>query len=316
MGSQRKVRVRTGRRAKAKRRGLAALVAHRAFAPLLGLWGAGLGGLAVMVLPPALIEGLTRGTVIATYDLPLQAVIAGALAAVLGVALFLPAAARSAAARARIVTASPRDAAVRRVRPIDPARDLGTKSLDDPIETMPFATPAWRDADLVEPEPAPEPYEDAPPALDLAAFAELPDHDPVWVEEASPSPEPAAAAPQPARQSEAAAPEPRRTVAPLRPPAPGTAALARLRATPVSELSMAQMVERFAGALHEHRAAAPTRGLDAGELAAREAALAEALKALAVLTGAGAPPPVGDAEEPLRAALSRLHPRQGGARAH
>jgi hypothetical protein len=93
-------------------------------------------------------------------------------------------------------------------------------------------------------------------------------------------------------------------------PEPGTAALARLRAVPTSELSMAEMVERFAGALHEHRASPPTRALSAADLAAREAALAEALKALAALSGGDASD---KSREPLRAALAQLQaPRNVG----
>jgi hypothetical protein len=360
MASGRKVKGARHRQRKRSKRNLGPLVASRFYAPLLGMWGALLAGGSVMVLPPALVHAATEGTLIGTFDMPTQTVIAGGLALVLGIALYAPAAARSAAARRRLHPISVLASMSRRVRPIDPVRDLGSKSLDDPIETMPFATPAWRDADVdaphsasepvaqpapvqeaeaqplprfmrhaipeVAPAPAPAPQPamashgpagDMPQELDLAAFAELPGRNAVWVEEA-----PAAAAPPivdpafvPTREADEPAAAPSRPAAPP-PPAPGTAALARLRAVPASELSMIEMVERFAGALHEHRAASPARNLPAAELAAREAALAEALKALAALTSSVPASPVADADAPMRAALSQLHPQRMSVRAH
>jgi hypothetical protein len=105
-----------------------------------------------------------------------------------------------------------------------------------------------------------------------------------------------------------------RPAAPPSPPEPGTAALARLRAVPPSELSLAEMVERFAAALQEHRDTPPARALGGADLAAREAALAEALKALTALSG-GVPAdsPAGERDAPLRAALAQLQTRRGAA---
>lgn len=328
------------------------LVANKAFAPMLGLWGALLGGLVIMVLPPMVISAATKGTLIATFDLPTQATIAGCIAVVLGTVLFLVAAAQSTEARHRRPSNSIVGAVSRRVRPIDPVRDLGSKSLDDPIETMPFATPAWRDAEVgepapapasmakrdPEPEPKPEPVaapavaeESVPLALDLAQFAELPGRNAVWVEEPlelsavaavtpvdAPAPAPA---PAPVAVRVASfAPERAASIAELRaaappPPQPGTAALARLRALPTSELSLVEMVERFAGALHEHRAGMPAHALSAEEIAARGTALSEALKALAALSGdfANRAAADGHVHEPLHAALSQLQPRRGAA---
>lgn len=344
-----------------------ALVARPFFAPLVGLWGALLGGLTVMVVPARTLEVLAEGTLLATFDIPVQLQLAGGSAVVLGGLLFVLAAAKSADARRRLNPHSILNFVNRKVSPIDPVRDLGSKSIDEPVETMPFATPAWRDADLepaAQEKPAvsaaPEPREAAPEIeaeaalprvmrhslpesaeapvpeaasqsvpleLDLAQFAELPGRNAVWVEEpvaplAPAAPEPApepVAAPQPiAAPAVAAVPGPApRTVRPRRPatppPLPGTAALARLRAVPPGELSMVEMVERFAGALHEHRSNAPARTLTAAELAAREAALAEALKALAALSGIGGEPAPTDRDAPLRAALSQLQPRRGAA---
>ena len=305
------------RKARKSRKGKkGALVAHRAFAPFLGLWGLMLGALVVLVLPAEMVEAATRGLMIGNLGLPVQPLLAGTAAVLLGGALFMIAASFGAAARRKTEQPSVVRRAVRELRPIDPARDLGSRSLDEPIETMPFASPAWRDAELEEPAPK------APAAvpvreLDLSEFAELPGRNAVWVEEQAPEVQ-AATAPSAPVEAEApcAAPQPRvaalRAVAPL--PDPGTAALTRLRSVPASELSLPQMVERFAGALHEHRTTPPARSLSAADLAAREAALADALKALAAISG-----PVRDATalqgegDPLHAALARLQPQRGAA---
>jgi hypothetical protein len=282
---------------------------------MLGLWGAILAGASVMVVPGAVFDGAIGGTVLAGLGALAQPAIAGLAALILGAGLFAAAAAASRKARRRAEAPSVAEFAVRRVNPIDPARDLGSQSLDDPIKTVPFAMPAWQDeladehdaksATADEPEPKPEPApepEPAPLAMDLAAFAELPGRNAVWVEEAVSSD------PVPDALPEPTLPEPDVSTLPL--PEPGTAALARLRAVPTSELSMAEMVERFAGALHEHRASPPIRSLSAADLAAREAALAEALKALAALSGEEAS---GSVREPLRTAIAQLQaPRRSG----
>jgi hypothetical protein len=298
------------------------LAAHGAFAPILGLWGAALGGLATLVLPHALIASLVTQTGLAAYSGLAQPVLAGLAALVLGGVMFAIAAMITRRARRRADTPSIAEVAGRRVRPIDPARDLGSRSLDDPLETMPFATPAWQleprqpepELHAPEPEPQPEPDMPAPVELDLAQFAELPGRNAVWVEEqpasvapaplAEPTPTPAPVAYAPFSALRTPAPRP------VRPADPSAAALARLRAVAPSELSMAEMVERFAGALHEQRSAASGKALSGHELAAREAALAEALKSLAALSNDGSTPVQG---EPLRAALARLQGLRGAA---
>lgn len=297
---------------KRRKRAPGSLVAHRAFAPLLGLWGVALAGASVMVVPAAVFAGAIRGTAIAVLGPLAQPAIAGAAAVILGAGLFIIASAASRKALRRADTPSVAEFAVRRV--IDPVHDLGSRSLDDPLDAVPFAAPAWQDEaetaaeTETETEAGPEP---APLAMDLAAFADLPGRNGVWVEEqvaadAAPEDEPLA---EPV--AEPAPPVASVPVAALPLPEPGTAALARLRALPTSELSMAEMVERFAGALHEHRSSPPTRALSAADLAAREAALAEALKALAALSGDEAS---GNVREPLRAALAQLQtPRRVGA---
>lgn len=320
------------KRSVSKDRSKAKLASHKAFAPLLGLWGGLLGGLVVVVLPGAMVEQAVGGTLLSTWDVLPQPLLALIAALLLGVGLFAVAADMHSRAQRASAGTSLVKAAARRMRPIDPVRDLGSKSLDDPIETMPFATPAWRDADLdateakpaqeaapepeATPEPAPAPVSDLPPApvaLDLSEFAELPTRNAVWVEElpvAKPSP-----VEEPAPVAEPVSP-PRAPAlrAVVSPPEPGTAALARLRAVPPSELSLVEMVERFAGALHEHRATPPSRTLSGADLAAREASLAEALKALAALSGdATVNAALKARDEPLRAALAQLNtPRSMG----
>jgi len=304
----------------AKRRS-GSLIAHGAFAPLLGLWGAALGGLVVMVLPGALIAPIMAQTALVAWSAQAQPVLAGLAALVLGGALFAVAAMLTRRAR-RANKDLVAELLVRRVRPINPLRDLGSRSLDEPITTMPFAAPAWQSDPTIseraapamsEPEPAPD--MPAPRELDLAQFAEMPGRNAVWVEEPPASAERAAPG-EPAALAEAApAPVAYAPVSELRAPTPrraepGTAALARLRAVPPSELSLAEMVERFAGALHHQRSTASGKTLSAQELAAREAALAEALKALSALSSDGAAPVQG---EPLRAALARLQGLRGAA---
>ncbi|WP_146107715.1 hypothetical protein [Porphyrobacter sp. HT-58-2] len=282
-----------------------------------------LGGLVVLVLPPVMIETATRGTLIATIGLPVHLTIALLAAVVLGGGLFALASVVSSAARRRAKSISIAELAGRRLRPIDPVRDLGTSSIDDPIDTIPFATPAWREAPeaeaavAAEPEPKAEVCEAevpaaAPRSLDLSEFAELPGRNAVWVEEPAPvaqdMPELEAELP---RDTDMAPPRPVARIKPAAPPLhPSAAALARLRAVPPSELSIVQMVERFAGALHEHRTAAPGKALSAQDIAAREAALAEALRALAALSSRSAPE---TEAEPLQAAIARLQGMRGAA---
>jgi hypothetical protein len=329
-----------GRRPVRQRPAKMSLAAHRAFAPLLGLWGALLGAGVVLVLPTAMVEQMLHGTLIGTWASAAQPALAWIFGGLLGGLLFAFAAYRHVGARRQGRGPSIAAMAARQVTPINPARDLGSLRLDDPVERMPFSTPAWRDADLdnakpvgadagaaPEPQPAPAPAPAAAPEpipapveLDLAAFAELPGRNAVWVEElpaateaaAEPAPEPAAA-PQPDPVADMRARRNRAVAAPI--PAPGSAALARLREVPTHELSLAQMVERFAGALDEVRKTAPGRSLAPSDLAAREAALAEALKALEALSGKNRPAPrLPRREDPLHAARARLQPHYAQAR--
>ncbi|BDI59961.1 hypothetical protein [Qipengyuania nanhaisediminis] len=169
------------------------------------------------------------------------------------------------------------------------------------------------------PSPAPSPAPDAdqaddkappahdreaekPIALDLAEFADLPGRDGVWVSEPT---------------CDAASPDGNQS------------ALDRLRGRSPEELSLAELVERLAGALNEHQNAAAARapGDMAASMAGREAMLAEALKSLTAFTKEGlgtvegsdaqgariAASQIGTAERELRAALVKLQGLRGAA---
>lgn len=306
------------------------LAASRAFAPLLGIWGALLGALPVLVLPSEAVAAATRNTVMPLLGVPVQPLLAGMAAlALAAIAFALAALAHQRARRRAGIHVLGRYAMRQTPPPIDPVRDLGSRSLDDPIAAMPFASmserapaaqaPQHDPADLTESDAAP-----VPRTLDLAEFGALPGRNAVWVEEGDADMDAPAfviAAEPEAAPEPALAPEPASQPAPVSGlrsvasvPDPGTAALARLRAVEPSELSLPQMVERFAGALHEHRASPPVRALSAADLAAREAALADALKALSTLSGHQPFDHASDQNrEPLRTALAQLQ-RAGGTR--
>jgi hypothetical protein len=317
MTIRQQLRAEQGERRKDPARARRTLSAHPAFAPLMGLWGGALAGLSVMVLPANLIAQVAQGSGAKVLGGLAQPILAGLSAVLLGGTMYLLAggwkreSGRNADAPSLVATAS------RHVRAIDPQRELGSASFDEPVVAMPFGAQPSQPA--VEPAVA-EPDMPAPRALDLAEFATLPGRNAVWVEdEPADKPLPQAVAEDIAPDTPVATPAeplvmtPRPTRIGMAPPPrahPNAAALARLRATPTQELSLAEMVERFAGALQEHRDAAPAKGLDGRDVAAREAALAEALKALASLSGTPSPAPQDNA---LHDALSQMQSMRGAA---
>ena len=153
-----------------------------------------------------------------------------------------------------------------------------------------------------------KPLVDKRDALDLDSFSALPDPSVEAKEEAGLGE---------SAQIHDAAPEPK--------PAPTPAsALEVLRKKPTGELSLVEMVERFAAALHERQAQERARFENTQQ--SRDAALAEALKALTLFTENGfdaaadrpraaspTPASIDQTEEELRSALTRLQGLRGAA---
>jgi len=75
------------------------LAAHRAYAPLLGMWGALLGAGVVVVLPMAMVEQMLRGTLIGSWAAAAQPALAWLVGGLLGGLLFAFAAHRHIRAR-------------------------------------------------------------------------------------------------------------------------------------------------------------------------------------------------------------------------
>lgn len=298
------------RRGRATRRARPTLRAHPLFVPILAVWGALLGGLVTIVLPTGSVLAAAANIGLGAFDefsrfalVGLAALGTGGLMLTLGMAL-------ASKPRTHMDTPSIAAMAVRHVRTIDPASELGSVTFDAPVVAMPFsstdnraeaaAAPTSATAPATAPVPLAVVETTAPEAaaslaLDLAQFAALPGRNAVWVEEPVASAAHAAPAPEPATPARRTAP---------RPASPS--AIERLRAVPTSELSLIQMVERFAAAVHEHQSV-PT---SSAGLAARDAALAEALRALAALSRESE---AQTQSEPLREALGRLQELRGAA---
>lgn len=187
--------------------------------------------------------------------------------------------------------------------------------------------PPVRSNTATPPQSAAQPSSDAsvpqqqpPRELDLGEFAQLPNRNAVWVtgEEAdrssAESPAPTAApAPVPAHS-------PTRPTQPPHASLPAQGALEKLRRKPPENLSLVEMVERFAAALHERQQAERSRGPQAAP--GRDAALAEALKALTLFTERGfdrgsddasTPAELSETERELRDALAKLQSLRGAA---
>ncbi|MFU7526932.1 hypothetical protein [Qipengyuania sp. ASV99] len=371
------------------------IAAHGSFVPMLTIWGAALLGLAIIVLPDSAIVRMSMVSGLVSLGGSAKFVFAGIAAALGGGLAFVIANALRDRARGNEAQVSVVGAvSSRRVRPIDPVTDLGSDSLDAPIETMPFGVEDEEDAfdpaaytgnpaaiasarreptlgelakrgyEIEEPQDAAAPettggftrrhFKDAlietcegatceaaagvvdtaageysslsrispkpkagsaplaerPRALDLSEFAELPGRNAVWVEEQGA--EKASASPS--------------SIRPAQPPA---TALEKLRQTPPEDLSLVQMVERFAAALHERqeseRSGPSRRGSRHGT--GGETVLAEALKALDLFTKGGfdlnsddatdqtaaedGPDELGQTERQLRDALVKLRSLRG-----
>lgn len=363
---------------KRKRKGrspFTAIASHRAFLPILALWGASLLGLIMMVLPDRVIAsipaltGIEMSLMSARFGLAFVASLAGGL-----LGLVLGGALRSQALKEKSDEGAVISAfKARAVQPIDPSTDLGSDSLDAPFEATEEVTddtvsaaqtaaaapesPAEREPTLGELSrrgyelEAPEtPQDDDPrgkeggwsftrkhfkealiescegatceaaetfaPApnlkavattaarpreMGLAEFGDLPGRNAVWVED------PASSGLQSRTHRKPSTPTP-------------ASALEKLRQTPPDQLSLVEMVERFAAALHEHQNQERAR-MALGQ-AGRDAALAEALKALTLFTERGfdqgtaatvSEGQIGRTERELREALARLQDLRGAA---
>lgn len=159
---------------------------------------------------------------------------------------------------------------------------------------------------------AKRPMSEKPLSLDLHEFAALPARDGVWVKEPQEFAEP------PSEQSVSGD-----LLIPHNNSKPASG-LEKLRQTPASELSLVEMVERLAAALHD-RQAEERVAIATGQVT-REAALAEALKALSLFTQAGfdqgtrqatgehtSDHQIHQTQDSLRSALARLQTLRGAA---
>lgn len=367
------------RKRKKQKRKTAPVANHALFVPLLTAWGAALGGLAVFVLPPATIIQIAMTTGLAGLGNLAILAIAGAAALIGGVLLFLI----GNVVKGRTQTEDdPVEAKTQPadLDPIDPVAELGSESLDAPIEQEPFTAGdnpgeeesteddaldlledqvcepsdeptlgelSERGYDLDEPEPKVsdssrpaftlrdfraalsntcESMADAPPAtegvpreMDLKEFGELEGRDAVWVEEEKPD-----TTVDDSKDEKASEPDIAADTVPLaaRVSPDATSAIEKLRKTPPSDLSLVQMVERFAAALHEYQEADSARP-GSRRIPQRDAALAEALRALTVLTEGDMALPdakdddhaeaLRDTTRELRDALAKLQSLRGAA---
>ena len=278
------------------RRNRAPIAAHPVFVPTLALWGGALAGLGVFVLPAGTIERHMPASLLAPIAGYSGFVLAGIAALVGSVALFLVAAAIRRAVIGGADHTEDDDGAAT-LETIDPSVDLGSDSLDAPIQDeQPDQfddadhfddddQEAWWLDELDEVEPAqPE------AALDLAEFSQT---------QPDPEPEPELPAPAPSQARLRAAPR-----------IPSPTAVEKLRAVDPQDLSMVEMVERLALALQENRAAQRSHN--------RDAVLAEALKTLGQFTEQGfdqgnSAAARDDAQRDMRDALTRLQRLRGAA---
>ncbi|NBC87923.1 MAG: hypothetical protein GVX90_00210, partial [Alphaproteobacteria bacterium] len=234
----------------------------------------------------------------------------------------------------------------------DPPRAPGADERADDRKTVTDRTETdwtgtdWTDTDWTDTE-RPAGADDGVREMDLAEFGALPGRNGVWIDD----PHTDGIAPKDIGREEIGL-ENAEEEGPATAPAPcddptraergtgsqagaragspeGSGAIARLRERPADELSLVEMVERLAAALHDRQAADQARALagsadrsggneaDSGGAAGRDAALTEALKALGDLADGAAQPgrdaPAGPGNRDLAAALARLHDTRGAA---
>lgn len=304
----------------------ASIASWRFFVPLIALWGAALGALSVLVLPISLVLRIAMATGLSGLGASAAYVFAALAALAIGaIAVFAAIAFKRSELGFESAFASVRGTK-RDIEPIDPTEELGSDSLDAPIEIEPLlvseidpefdqeiaalkagpvrGNEAGRDENLlylVEDQICEAAESDefdvpgSPRELNLAEFAEMPGRNGVWIEEQTG---------EQARETgtetgtetgaetgnvplEEAPLEAAATVPLAARIAPSApTALEKLRQAPVQELSIVHMVERFAAALHDHQDAARRRP-GSHHLRENDAALAEALRALTMFSETG-----------------------------
>jgi len=278
-------------RLSAARRARTPVSAHPAFVTVLTIWGAALTGLSVAVLSPAAIARIAAiigtgepGAMTRLVFSVVSALVGGGLASSIGMTVH-----RRTVLRVRGNTIIPSlaghwdDVAIvnEPVEPIDPASELGSKTLDDPLTEMPFA------AESREPTPADVSGETElnsdPPGMTLMEFGALPGRDRAWVFDPPPSTRAFDMVRPAAKVDEAPDMEAHNVPKPAKGP---TRALEQLRGTRTEDLGLLQMIERLAAALHG-------RG-EASRDARRDAALAKELRALPLLAPGGLDPKIAD----------------------
>lgn len=310
-----------GTEIKSRRKNTKPISAHPVFVPTLAVWGAAVGGLGVYVLPQGLTARIAQLSPVTIADGLAHIAVAGIAAAIGAACMLLVAMAARRAAVGGSDEGTDDD-----VYTIDPAEELGSDSLDAPIKEdeiefdegyNPDAfndfESEWveSDGEEVGDEPVEDAREDRPePALaDEPVETGRPDTreietiqklngDLVRMEDELDS----IARDFPAGDGIGDASK------------PGTA-IEKLRAVPPQELSLVQMVERLAVAIHHRK----MQGVKDHSIPQRDAQLAETLKALGRFTEDGfdnqAPATAkGDAaEHEVRDALSKLRDVRGAA---
>ncbi|MEO1731134.1 MAG: hypothetical protein AAFR64_10380 [Pseudomonadota bacterium] len=308
-------------RVRSKRRPRKPLIPHnlagsKIFVRIFTIWGAAVAGFSVMALSSVTIARLSMFTGLGALGSLAQIVFALIAAAIGGTIGFI-ASNMFKSLVLRTAEGGPIAAmAARRVRPIDPASELGSDSLDAPIEEMPFSSSEQEEEGELEDypleleEPEPEAFElDASAALDddvgpegqidatlaSAPQAENDDHDTALeLGEFEQIEDPAPAARPSVEQA--------------------SSGIEKLRQSKPDDLSLVQLVERFAAALHDAHDNAPggVAGSAEGD-PQREKALAEALKALSLFTERGFGQPAAE-ELPGEASEANAKPSRFGSK--
>ena len=266
------------------------LVGSTIFVRIFTIWGAAVAGFSVMALSSVTIARLSMFAGLGALGSLAQIVFALIAAAIGGIIAFIASGVFKSFVL-RTASGGPiATMAARRVRPIDPAAELGSDSLDAPIEEMPFSGSTHEEEgeledyplELEEPEPETfeldasaaivdevEPESDTDPALAAAPQAENDDQDTTLELSGFEQVEEPALATQP-------------------PVDQANSGIEKLRQSKPEDLSLVQLVERFAAALHDAHDNAPEGKVGSVEAdPQREKALAEALKALSLFTERG-----------------------------